>query len=197
VNGYAYVILVSSMLNGSKEWRHKISKQEKELPLKESIRSSLGLPQTLKKSLTGKMMKVRYLPNQGDVPEIALLQIALQDSLANNITQRELTEMCIKWSYHYVFERGGYLPTQYPEKPLDVMRFYNEPKIKREKAKEGLRNMMREKLFKWNNAVSRARTQNCSDKIWLEKMLDYYRYKKNSERIQQINKRLSLHEEVC
>lgn len=89
------------------------------------------------------------------------------------------------------------MPEPLPSKPFACVKFSlltpSEIKSLGEEAVEKIKAQNMEYLDHRDKVINANR----SNKRWLEKMLSYFKFKQNSERVNSINNRLKLYQGVC
>lgn len=116
------------------------------------------------------------------------LVCALIDRLNKEMTQTELTAICLRWSYHYALNDLAY--KQLPITPDFVMEFKMKSLKAQEKVLEN-RGEVSRKLIAHFTLVSSIKEQNRVNKAWLNRMLLYFTDTKETKKVDKIKEVLS------
>lgn len=99
------------------------------------------------------------------------LLVSLQDKLEGKLTMQELTDYCLRWSYHNAFKE--LVPIEMPEPSEKIKIFNNWSEPKRKKAMED--SDIKYTVLKYRSKYIWTLWQNKANKSWLEEMLKLFK----------------------
>ena|SRR3990167_311784 len=160
--------------------------------LTESTTSSSGPVLKPRKKLTAK-----DLPLTDNTVELVGLMTAYEDLEAGRSTYREFMEICITWAYHYCFVKDGYVPEEIPQKSLSLMKYLSLSIADLKTMNSATADRMEREKVEYFNKISGIKSSNEGKVIWLKKMADYYNWKEDKDKEEQINNRIKEYERVA
>ena len=158
-------------------------------PMTASIISSLGRAPKSSKKLTA-----RELPYKDGDTEVDLLMVAYGDMVEGRITRTQLIEACILWAWHYAFIKDGYMPEPLPAKSLGLVKFDNLTPADIKAMNSATVDKLAKEKMEYLDKMGVVINTNQSNRDWLLKMADYFRYKEDWDKQEQINNRIKLYE---
>ncbi len=128
------------------------------------------------------------VPTVQEIKQVKILKTAYNDKIAGNMELQELIEICINWSFYYALDGYKYREIQKPDfvKTYEVM--FEDIKIKQWDKPE-----FKEKYLAWLDEESKIKHVNQSNRMWLRRMLAYYQYKQDQEKINKVQAMLDTY----
>lgn len=139
-------------------------------------------------------MLARLIADLGKNLEHKVLLDALVDKQSGAITQMELTEICIKWTYEFCL--GDLKFSEKPEMPYSVMEFFSKDIKTRNKAIEK-RGYMYGQVMSYLTDLSKVETKNRSNFAWLKRMESCFKYISEPEKAANVKVLLDGYSHEC
>lgn len=134
------------------------------------------------------------LPNKNAV-DISGLRAALSDREARKISHKEFMALIMSWTFHNVFNGGGFMPDFLPIKPRNVKEYEALSAEDRKLAHPAVKSKYKEDKEKWLDEYHRKRLENRTNYSWIKKLVSYYEDRGDKEKVQQLKERKEHYEE--
>lgn len=122
---------------------------------------------------------------------VKVLLVCFEDKVQGKMSQQELYEMCLNWSYHYAL--GDLCSKAYPPVPERVKDYNKLAEFKRKKLLESS-DKVREAVVDYRRKYLAVKYHNRSNKDWLEQMFNLFKKKSEQEKVQRVEELLEGYE---